>query len=107
MQKQISIPHTLSIDQRQVVVLLFYTIDRIEKALTIQCYVEAAYPNDIGWLGLKRFQLRAVETGNKTYELLYDEQLAAYNLDTNLFAEQAFEVIMKKEKLKSRAGVLV
>ena len=104
MQKQISVPYRLTLDDRSAMVLLYYNLEQENQSLSMQCFVEGAYPNDIGWLLVRNFQIRTYKT-SKGYTQLFDDYEGATNLDTNLFIEQAFLAILDKENLKADLSI--
>jgi hypothetical protein len=80
-------------------ILLNYELEKNGDMVQIKGHVEAAYPNDLGWLQLRKFELKAMK-GAGGYSQLFSDAENIKTVDAALFVDKAFSTIMKKEKLR-------
>lgn len=75
---------------------LFYTIQTIEKKLSVTCYIEATDPHYLPWLHSRNFVTTYIQENNG-YIPLFNESDYTSTVDAILFIEKATQAIMAKE----------
>jgi hypothetical protein len=98
MMKEISVSCTQMNASTADAVLIRYSIEKEDNAITLSCAVASTHPDAASWLRQCKFNMKAVRTG-KAYTAIFDNNAFDRSLNMSLLIDSAYVAIMKKEKL--------
>ncbi|MBS1587527.1 MAG: hypothetical protein JSS82_18485 [Bacteroidetes bacterium] len=101
MQKVIIVPYTLNSTGQELNITIAYTIDANDDLHTITCTVNPGMTVLPFWLQ-RKFNIRLMYT-DRSYERLFSETNIIRTLDTSLFIDKVYAMVMAKEKMRMMA----